>query len=86
MKKLQKLLKAPACNLDGRKTQLYQPLQQDDIQFFKNFITATHRHQIGKLLVLLTALWVRDCRTTKLPTQESKSKGKGKGKVGERRI
>jgi len=47
-----------------------------------NIITATHRHQIGKLLVLLTALWVRDCRTAKLPTQESK----GKGKVGERRV
>jgi hypothetical protein len=60
----------PACDLDWRWTQLCQPLQQDDIQFLVNLITATHRHQIGNLLVLI-ARWVRECQAAKLPTQEN---------------
>jgi len=65
MKNVTNAAELSVCNLDWRWTQLCQPLQQDDIQFLVNLITATHHHEIGNLLVLLITRWVRDCRTSR---------------------
>jgi hypothetical protein len=68
MKNVTKLPKLPACDVDARWTQRYQPLQ-DDIQFCVNLIMAIHRHHIGKLLVFLTTRWIRPFPTAKPPAQ-----------------